>query len=71
MADGAELELKVLYPPSCSVFIAETGGDGADGKFSGTAESKLSSVSQDTSIVFVVDRFGRMCNTYDYKNYLF
>jgi len=62
IAGGAELELKVLYPPSCSVFIAEPGGAGADVKFSGTAEAKLSSVSQDTSIVFVVDRSGSTCD---------
>jgi len=65
IAGGAELELNVHYPESCSVHVAAKYGAGADITFSGngTLRSVPENPTGDTSVVFVVDRSGSACET--------
>jgi len=62
IAGGAELEHNVAYPEQCAVYVAEPYGAGADVSLTGTAEIRGGPVLKDTSIVFVIDRSGTMCD---------
>jgi len=63
MGGGSELGHIMTQPDDCSVFVADNDGEGALVIFGGTTVARETTVTKDTSIVFVIDRSGSTCDS--------